>query len=96
MKEENPYRVLISGDFSDSKPWWKGDDTNAGSLIEQLASQLGHKFRTSLKTFMYRLDFYRSTESGTRPILDNCSHRQIIYCLMNFHPPPPPSENLAL
>ena len=104
MSAEEPYAVIISGDFNCRSPQWreKDNENEEGRQFEPLTTDLGlHQLNLwtdpydwSIK-ILYRLDFIDQPnlfiESGIHPSLHEQCHHQIIHgklSVRNLAPPP--------
>ena len=91
---ENPYTMLIAGDFNGhSQQWWpEGNSTKEGIAIESLTSNLGltqliteaTNFQDNCNPSCIDLFFTDQPnlviESGVRPSIDPFCKHQITYC----------------
>ena len=107
MNLENPFAMLLTGDFNGhSQLWWPdGDSTPEGAALDNLFSTLNLSQVISEPTNFTPgcnpscIDLIITDQpnlvldSGTRPSLHPRCHHQIVYGKLNFRiPPPPPSE----
>ena len=104
MSAENPYSVIITGDFNcRSSQWWEDDiDNEEGKICEPLTSDLGlHQLITEPTHIMGDskscIDVIFTDqpnlflESGVHPSLHEQCHHQIVYgelSVRNLAPPP--------
>ena len=104
MSAENPYAVIITGDFNcRSTQWWANDNENdEGKSFEPLTSELGlhqliseptHKIGQSKSCidliFTDQPNLF--IESGVHPSLHEQCHHQIVHgklSVKNYAPPP--------
>ena len=104
IKQENPYSVIITGDFNCRSPlWWLGDIGNVeGELFEPLASSLDlHQLVSELTHFIGNskscIDLIFTDqpnlfiETEVHPSLDPLCHHSIVSGKINIKCPPVPS-----
>ena len=104
MSAENPYSVVITGDFNcRSSQWWENDiDNEEGKIFEPFTSDLGMHQLISEPTHIMGdskscIDVIFTdqpnlfVESGVHPSLHEQCHHQIVYgelSMKNLSPPP--------
>ena len=104
MSAENPYSVVMTGDFNcRSSQWWENDiDNEEGKIFEPLTSDLGMHQLISEPTHIMGdskscIDVIFTdqpklfVESGVHPSLHEQCHHQIVYgelSIKNLSPPP--------
>ena len=104
MSAENPYSVVITGDFNcRSSQWWENDiDNEEGKIFEPFTSDLGMHQLISEPTHIMGdskscIDVIFTdqpnllVESGVHPSLHEQCHHQIVYgelSIKNLSPPP--------
>ena len=103
MSDENPYCVIVTGDFNcRSSHWWENDiDNEEGKLFEPFSSDLGlHQLISEPTHFIGNsrscIDVILTDqpnlflESGVYPSLHEQCHHQIIYGKLSIKNPAPP------
>ena len=104
LSAEEPYAIIIIGDFNCRSPqWWKGDNENdEGKQFEPPTSDLGLHQLMSAPTHMIGestscIDLILTDQpnlfidTGIHPSLHEQCHQQIIHSklIVNKHAPPP-------
>ena len=104
LHQENPYTIVITGDFNCRSPMWWPDDigNNEGELFEPLTSSLNlqqliceptHFIGNSKSCIDLILTDQPNlfVETGVSPSLDPLCHHSIIYGRINIKCPPVPA-----
>ena len=104
LQDEDPYCIIISGDFNcRSTLWWPDDSTNdegrsfepvvSGMGLHQLISEPTHEIGSSSSCIDLILTDQPNlfTETGVHPSLDPLCHHHIVYGELNVKCPPIPN-----